>query len=320
MNELEVQKLTALNSIAANVKNYSYTEVKKMVFQIIPNFLINTDTTDKIRRPKEDGYQRDPSIIFRTRPDDITRKGHSIQQPFQKLENIAIVPPIYFNTIPTGRCNLKGQPIFYSSNYPITACIEAVSSGFTQEFKSTTATMGGWEIIKPLNLAEISFSSSTLKELEGLTNFSYDNIYKYRQTMHDHMKVQVENNTNQKHSSNFNMAVLEFFSDQFGNTNIQHESDYYLSNLYCDVVFNHSYADESGSLYDGVIYPSVRNALQEFNLALHPRAMEKIKFVGAEHIWITKYSGGKFQLDSLDTASMLVNGHLNWQIFNNIDS
>lgn len=317
MNKQELQIMATLHDIAVNLKHLTYTQVKDMVFKAVPSFPINTNTTDKIRRPQEDHYQRDSSIIFRTRPDDITRMGHAIQQPFQKLENISIVPPIELHKIPIGRCNLEKKPIFYSSNYPITACVEAASHGFTQDFKSTTVTMGGWQIIKPLNLAEITFSSLALRELEENSEFSYENIKKYRQNMKDHMKIQIEDDVNQKHSSDFNLSLLEFFSDQFGKIEIIHPSDYYLSNLYCDVIFNYSYADESGSLYDGIVYPSVRNALQEFNVALHPRAMGKIKFIGAEHIWITKYPGNKFQFDSLDSASLLENGDLDWEIFNN---
>jgi len=316
MIEEEMQRLESLKGIADNIVNLSYQEAKKLVFQAIPSFPISTDTIDKIHRPDEYGWYRDPSIILRCRPDAISRKGHHIQSPFQTLEDISIVPKKVHHQIPTGRCNQRENPIFYASNYPVTACLEAASNGFTKDFQSTTVTMGAWKIISPLNLAIMTFSSSTLAELDGNTGFSYDRIQSHRKMMRQNIENQITTGIDQRHSADFSMAILDFFSDQFGKMEILHESDYFLSNIYCDAVFNHAFADESNSLYDGILYPSVKNALQEFNIALHPRAMGKLHFVGAEHIWITRHPGDKYQFDSIDKGYLLSNGELHWNVFN----
>jgi RES domain len=256
------------------------------------------------------------SIILRCRPDEISRKGHHIQNPFQKLEDISLVPVKSHHRISTGRCNQKYQPIFYASNYAITACLEAASNGFTKNFQSTTVTMGAWKIYKPLNLSILTFSSATLAELDGNTGFSYERIKAHRTLMRQNIEYQLNNGINHLHSADFSMAILDFFSDQLGKMDILHESDYFLSNIYCDAGFNRAFADESNTPYDGILYPSVKNALQEFNIALHPRAMGKLRFIGAEHIWVTRHPGDKYQFYAIDKGSLLSNGDLRWDVSN----
>jgi hypothetical protein len=59
MSNEEIQRLETLKAIVANIANLSYEEAKKLVFQAIPSFPINTDTIDKIHRPDENGWYRD---------------------------------------------------------------------------------------------------------------------------------------------------------------------------------------------------------------------------------------------------------------------
>ena len=80
--------------------------------------------------------------------------------------------------------------------------------------------MGAWEIIEPLNIAEITFSGLALRELEENSDFSYKNINNYRQNMEDHMKIQIEKDINQKYTPDFNLSLIDFFSDKLARSTL----------------------------------------------------------------------------------------------------
>lgn len=99
---------------------------------------------------------------------------------------------------------------------------------------------------------------------------------------------------------------------------IKTEQNYYLSKLYSDIIFNHSHSDENGGLFDGIIYPSVKNAYQEYNIVLHPRSMHKLKFTGATYVWMTS-SGNQnpptVEYTPWETASADQHGTIHWNQF-----
>lgn len=312
MTAIENHKLNSIKSILLRLSDFSYPEIKNLIGHLIPTFPIFTDSVALIQRPKQSGHT-DGSHLFRVRPNELRTKGSTMLMPFQNVHEIGIVPKSKKN-IPTGRCNRSGERIFYCSNFSLTACIESLSNGFTKDFTNTTATLGVWKINEPLHLAEMAFSRQAVEQLSKNTAFNYDHITKYTNSWYDHMVSELGKTKDDRYSLDFNIALFELFSDQFGKMEIKNESDYYITNLYSDVIFNHSTSTDDGALYDGIVYPSVRNALQEFNIALHPRAMKKITFLSAEHVWVTRY-GSKFRFDTLETAFADDGEKLEWNIF-----
>lgn len=314
MKSNERHILNSLETISKNLKIYSYEDLKNLIGYLVPNLPISTGTHDKLWRPKEGIFYRNPRFVYRARPNEIVSKGSTMKMPFHNLVDISIVPTEKTKNISAGRCNKKEERIFYSSNHHTTACIEAASSGFTRDFKNTTATLGCWQIEEPLNLAEIAFSKNTLKSLNQNTQFSYDEINELSCKLYSNLTENLERQPHNSYSIEFISLVYDFLANEFGKVEITTDTDYYLSNIYSDVIFNHSTSNDNGELYDGILYPSVKNALQEFNLAIHPRALKKIKFVCAYQIWITRH-GDSLQFDELERAFADDNGVLKWNIF-----
>jgi hypothetical protein len=89
----------------------------------------------------------------------------------------------------------------------------------------------------------------------------------------------------EKGDPNFSKEFLEIISAEFAKTKIEGAYDYFLTNYYCDHIFDNTII-ENDQLMDGVLFPSVSFAYQEFNLALHPRAMKKLQFLYASKVWI----------------------------------
>lgn len=320
MTAKEQYRLKALRDIAENLSHFSFEQFKYAVHSVLPKFPIICDTDNGIRRILKNGSSSvDPSILFRARLNKVIPKGSTMKFPFQTMEEIGLVPEAFADTVPIGRCNKAKERRFYCSNYSITACLETLSKGFTSPYASDTVTLGAWKIQKSLNLAKVLFSLDRIQELGEMNQEvyqrsinSYNRIADYTKAWKSHL---LETFDGMNDSPDFLISVFEFFSNQFGRLEIQSERDYWPSILYTDVIFDHSTFDDEGALFDGLMYPSIRNALQEWNLVLHPRALHKLSFVSAEQVWITKHGGGKIQFDSLDNSGVDTSGDLDWSVF-----
>jgi hypothetical protein len=319
MNNRELRILAELNKIGDNVDHFSYEQLKYAVGSLIPNIPISLKDYQQIWRPKED-WMRDFYMLHRARINQIRAEGFTGLYPWEHERDISHVPLNESHLIKDyGRCNRPGDVVFYCSNYAPTSCCEVLSKGFTKEILMNHVTIGHWRIKSPLTLAQINFSLSKLRELKELTKFPYDNLIKMADGWKDHaLKKFGSKGSYFDYSPEFSIAVLEFFSDHFGNTNIKTEHDYYISSLYTDIIFNHSHTDENGGLFDGLIYPSVKNSLQEFNIVLHPRAMNKLKFTGATYAWMTSslnQNPPSVEYTPWETAGATDSGKLIWNQF-----
>ena len=108
----------------------------------------------------------------------------------------------------------------------------------------------------------------------------------------------------QKSDIDSDKSIIEYFSDEFAKLEINCENDYFLSNFYCDQVFENC-PNENGILdIDGIIFPSVSFSYQYYNLVLHPRSMSKIKFI-LFFVLFTAFSINAFSQDNPDNDEML---------------
>jgi hypothetical protein len=118
----------------------------------------------------------------------------------------------------------------------------------------------------------------------------YNEMLAYCQKFNEHNNNMIESDIYSKDYSN---KLFELFYDEFAKVEINNESDYFLSNIYCDRVFNETLIENETTI-DGILYPSVSFGYQEQNLVLHPRVMNKIQFVDASFVKVIYYSENEF--------------------------
>ena len=242
-------------------------------------------TRDKIFRFDET-HPRDYSVIYRARENE--------QVPFKKIDCISIIPDSKKEKIKFGRCNKELEEIFYASNDLRAACIEALTNGFTHGVQGNRmVTVGHWKIVEPLELAQINYSAKELNYFLQHDKERYEKMIDYARGVEENTLKQIVQNS--KGDPDFAKEFLEIISAEFAKTKIEGAYDYFLSNYYCYHVFDNTVI-ENNQFIDGILYPSVSFAYQEFNLALHPRAMKKLKFLYATKVWII-YSAQKDEFD-----------------------
>jgi hypothetical protein len=318
MTSREQRVFRELQRIAVKINHFTYEQLKYCVGSLIPNLPIITTAELDILRPSEGGWLRDKRILHRGRVNEIKQQGSTCLFPWQTIDKISHIPLAEKHNVKDwGRCNKPEEIRFYCSNYYPTCCNEVASEGFTKSIIAEHVTVGDWLINEPLNLAVVNFSLKKLNEIAESTKYKPTHLYEKHNTWIAFCEERFKNSNN-SYSVEFNIEVLNFFSDHFGTIDIKSENDYYFSNLYCDVIFNHSFADENGLLYDGVKYPSVKNSYQEYNIVLHPRAMQKLQCIGASNVWVTYHANAdvsKINFNPLETASLDEAGNILWNIF-----
>jgi len=80
--------------------------------------------------------------------------------------------------------------------------------------------------------------------------------------------------------------------------------------------------EDGKSKVDGILYPSVSFSYQEMNLALHPRALNKLQFISAMNVWTVLHGGSTGEIRFLpleQNARVGKNEQLNWNQFNWVD-
>jgi hypothetical protein len=311
MNDIIVN----LRQITANVNNYTYEEINRILSKLIPHVPIIIYQSDKIPR-SDKGLYRDPSIIYRARPNKPLDQDSTMEMPWTKVSEISLVPETKKDKIQFGRANKEKQSRFYASNDFHVACYEVIWHKFplkTNE-KDQKLTIGKWKITKPLNLAYIPYSTNYLSKILNNGIKIQEDIYK----IIDKEKEQINNLLlKQKSDIDSDKSIIEYFSDEFAKLEINCENDYFLSNFYCDQVFENC-PNENGILdIDGIIFPSVSFSYQYYNLVLHPRSMSKIKFIEAMYIWVNYFNDiKKMQFTPLEqNVSADESGQIIWNLF-----
>lgn len=308
-----------LKQLQRHAYNKDYENISRELDGYIPSLPISITTIDKLPRPTAHnlaGY----SLIYRARANEtlIPERG-TMELPFRTVKEISIIQECEKNKLKHyGRCNKCYEPRFYAATNEFTACSEAITNGFIKdEPASKFCTVGIWKIIEPLNLAIINYSEKYLRQfLEmGTDNSRYEAMIEHaRKVNEDRIKrISVDTDQDVEHLR----QILEIFSDEFAKIEIKDDYDYYLSNYYCDHIFDKSVLEDGHSKVDGILYPSAKFSYQHYNIVLHPRAMRKIKFISAMMVQIAYFpKDSSFQLIPLEERVQAdAEGNLQWRKF-----
>lgn len=276
MTEKQLKALNYLKGLPEHLYRMDYKDICIDLDSYISHLPISIFSTDKISRFEETS-PRDKSIIYRARENEVyipERSSHKL--PFKNLREISMIPDEKKEIIKQfGRCNKPLQPRFYASNNYPTACMEALTNGFTQGVsESKFVTIGSWKIIEPLVLSQINYSKKSLEQFLEYDMERYKKMVKYAEEFDNHNLKQMEDG--KYDDSEYQHELYKYFADEFARIDINGDDDYKIINYYCDHIFDRLTLEDGNTKVDGVLYPSVSFSYQEMNLVLHPRAMSKI--------------------------------------------
>mgnify|MGYP003576219483 CR=1 FL=1 len=184
-------------------------------------------------------------------------------------------PPPHVTKI--GRCNFPKYPVFYGSNNPITALVEAIQSG---DFKGRKYCISSWEIIKSSDKFFLeNFLHAPLHERNFFSQLADMQIAKLNQTFEN------------KLTKNQELGLKEYF--KFIDNQFIEDKSYSLSASLAHrrIYGKHNYCT------DILIYPSVQTKLQGVNFAINPNFVDNHMKVKRFYI---------LELDSYDSEKGLV--------------
>jgi len=311
MNQLKKD----LAQIQSNLDKYSYEEFNLILSQLLPQVPINTITSDNIPR-MDKGFSRNPSLIYRARPNNLTHLKPSLSMPWSHIKDISIVPEKDIDKVIFGRANKEKQPRFYASNDWHIACYETIWHKFPLQTleNDQNLTLGIWKIDQPLILAFIPFSKNFIDRIRKPGQKIYEDIdaliISYNNQIEKMLKCYSKDMTKDK-------FLIDFFSDQFAKLEINNIKDYFFSNYYCDQVFDRCPNEKGINDIDGIIFPSVSFSYQYYNVVLHPRCLSKIRFIEAMYVWVT-YSKDTKDMNYYPLEQHVIadsTGRLIWNLF-----
>ena len=304
-----------LTQIQSNIYKYSYEELNLLLSQLIPQVPIITITSDDIPRIDK-GFPRNPSLIYRARPNLLNHLKPSLSMPWSQVKDISIIPEEDIDKVNFGRANKENQPRFYASNDWHIACYETIWHKFPLQTleNDQNLTLGIWKIEQPLTLAFIPFSKIFIDRIRKPGQKIYDDI--------DALIIGYDNQIGkmlQNHSLDItkDKLLIDFFSDQFAKLEINNINDYFFSNYYCDQVFDRCPNEKMINDIDGILFPSVSFSYQYYNLVLHPRCLVKIRFIEAMYVWVT-YSKDTQDMNYYPLEQHVIAdsaGRLMWNLF-----
>lgn len=206
-----------------------------------------------------------------------------------------------------GRVNKPGQAMFYGAFSPTVAAFEALHGDDNFIAKhSAFVTVGTWQFIEPMTLADIIISQEQHdrlhRELPDSFKSKYDEDYFKRQ----HKWL------NERKFTDLERCVYEYFASKFCESS-ENNLHYLASNYYADRIFNliEGHSPSEDGVIDGILYPSVAGTYQAQNIVLTPEAVNsKLKFMCAQHFVV--FGGSSFQLGPLDRARSDDEGNLIW--------
>lgn len=203
-------------------------------------------------------------------------------KPHQKVSDINYIDTENLHCIKEfGRANKKGESMFYGAFHYPTASFEAISKGENfRNFGSGMVSVGTWLIKKPLKIVALPPSKKYWNKFNDTVDFSLVN--------NSDLKIDEEISfIKSQMKEEIDYEIFELFSDAFANFEIECEQDYYLSNYYKDRVFNKIPGFKVPEKYDAIIYGSVPNGYETYNIVILPDAVDKkMAFMDAMQVWI----------------------------------
>jgi len=185
-------------------------------------------------------------------------------KPYSKKSEISLPPKNKVNTF--GRANRPFYSLFYCASNMELALNEVCrnSNNPDNEYIICWAVIGEWEVRKGYNLtvSNLCYNKNALnvrddlKEAKNISQSILNNIPKNNPPLSDNTKE-------------VTTTLIEFFSDKFAKEKINTPSDYKLSVIYTDLMF-----DYSRNLFDGVNYPSVASKYKGDNIVLSQKCLK----------------------------------------------
>jgi hypothetical protein len=218
-----------------------------------------------------------------------------------------------------GRANSPGNPVFYACNFPMTAvhettqwnldnCFRLLEKGHDvfnihddHDFRKVTVSQ--WRTTDALKGADFLNLSRGKKDLKSLDKYISDTYKVTRRELHSFK------------------LIRKFFIDQFIKTDAITQSDYMLTAMLCDLIFE----EASSNQCDAVVYSSVVDRPEGINFAISAKAIAngKLKFAEAQvrSIEDPKSSSRIGSSDNLNvwlanaTCPSIETGELIWEIY-----
>ena len=144
--------------------------------------------------------------------------------------------------------------------------------------------LGIWEVIDDLKLFPIILNESYYKKtffLKDLVDY-----YKRSNVLFD----QILSEKSEK--------IQLFLANEFAKENIENNCDYMISAIFTELMTENK--------YDGIFYPSVRTGGKGFNIAITPKATEKLRLIVAGECSVYKY---KMETRVGNNAMVRLNGN-----------
>jgi hypothetical protein len=221
------------------------------------------------------------TILFRARKNTGTNS-----EPFQELKQLGLIPADKVTSF--GRANIPGHSVFYCSNNEETVVKEVTQwyindNGRAQDLFTKKIfgmdwspwtqmmTISAWRVKEDLNLA-LLFGNETGRN-EGAKECAIN-------------RYSLMNGETEAFNKSRNL-IIDFFSDEFMQLQVSHESQYLYSALYAfDVMNNQPHLEWRDLSFDGVKYPSIANDFRGENYALSENAYKnKVEFLGANYCY-----------------------------------
>ncbi|MCX6276782.1 MAG: RES domain-containing protein [Bacteroidetes bacterium] len=304
-----------IEELRNEIRTYDYNAFKTELDKIIPFVKIPFVITKELHRIDTPFYQ-DPSIIFRARPNTNNSLKTTMKEPWWHVSEISIISQENKAKITFGRANKQYEPRFYACNSWSTACYETIWNEFPLNTKSNSKyfTVGVWQITEPLKLVLMPYSPYYIHKLKNQENKITQQI---KNILKDERAFLIENIVKENKNFLYDIFILDFFTDEFAKQNINDEYDYFFTNYYCDQVFEKHFDENGVQDIDGIIYPSICFSYQNDNVVLHPRALNKIKFIEAMYVWVVYHeNNGKTEYIPIhNPAKVTSDGSLYWELF-----
>lgn len=214
------------------------------------------------------------TILFRAR-----RNSDENQKPFIDIKQLGLKPRDKVTTF--GRANLPGHSVFYCSDSEETVVKEVTQwyvndEGRFQDLftkKVLDGNWNGWTSMMTIS-AWLVKEELTLGLLFGNEINRSEHIQNCGKKRYCLMPGETE-----KINKSRNL-ILDFYSSQFLQLTVKHESEYLYSALYSfDVMNNLPHLESRGLSFDGVTYPSIANNFRGENFALNETVFSKNKIV-----------------------------------------
>lgn len=218
-------------------------------------------------------------IVMRARPHE------SENMRFTKKSDLSFKPQQFNKTYQ--RASTPNETMFYATAVPdklqpgeldslrIIGVLESMPELRNNEsslYKKIS--FGKWEVVENLKLLAIVHresyfkESSYTRELVGAYNTSIENIP--NEILKDQPDI-IERS----------LKIQTYLADEFAKEDISHDYDYMISSLFSEIAVKNG--------FDGIFYPSVRVLGKGFNIAITPKATEKLQLIVAGECSLYKH-------------------------------